>query len=108
MFEGHNRKVKVETPDGPKVVSMLEGAGVYTCHTHHYSTEDLSKFNAHCREDGHILGNSESNCIMCGKEHVSMEGVQTGQNAICDECTLKLAEQAKAVQKRLAAMRGGK
>lgn len=99
------RKVRVDSPEGPKVATMVEGSGVFICRQHEFSTEDINKFNMHLKGEGHALTNSVSNCIMCNKPEVSMEGVPPGQNAICDECQIKLSEQAAQARKRLAKMR---
>lgn len=105
MLDSLKRKVKIDTPEGPKIATMVEGAGIYTCHTHHFETTDLAKYNIHLKGEGHLLIGSESSCVMCNKEHVSMDGVNAGANAVCDECTMKLAEQAKQAQRRLAEMK---
>lgn len=101
----NRRKVLINTDDGKKAVSMVEGAGVFVCHKHDFLTEDKTKFDLHMKEEGHLLIGSVGKCIMCGKRGVSKDGLNPGQSAICDTCTLKLADQAAAVKKRLAEMR---
>jgi hypothetical protein len=106
MFGGHKRKVVVNTNDGPRAVSMVEGAGVFICHRHEFLTQDKAKFDAHIREEGHVWAiGSTGNCVMCNKSGVDLTGKQVGENPICDNCILKLGEQQREAQKRLAEMR---
>ena len=102
------KKVKIDTPEGPKMANMVEGSGVFVCEIHEFSTEDINKFNLHMKEPGHYLAaGSVSSCVMCNKPNVSMEGLQPGQNAVCDECQIKLADQAVEAKKRLAKQKPG-
>ena len=88
-----NRKaVKVEMDDGThKVVSMVEGSGVYTCDIHKFITEDIKEWNVHKKTESHTsVKGSHRRCIICNQNIVDISGHPAGENAICVTCEDRL------------------
>lgn len=97
------RNVKVQMEDGShKVASMVEGAGVFVCHTHKYITEDKSQFDIHMKtEPGHTLVGSQGMCVICNTNQVDTTGYPAGENPVCGTCEDRLLKSRQRVHARL-------
>lgn len=108
------RNVKIKLDDGShKVVPMVEGAGVYTCHIHEFVTESLQDFNIHMKtQEGHVLAvGSTGRCVICHENKVDMTGYPAGENPVCTKCEHALLRSRERVHERLEANKkegGGK
>lgn len=98
------RKVKVTMDDGShKVVPMVEGSGVFTCHTHEFVTESLEDFNMHLKTEEHpgLDAGSTGVCVICNTAGVDMTGYPPGEEPVCDKCEHRIARSRARVHEKL-------
>jgi len=102
-FKGR-RAVKVEMDDGThKVVSMVEGAGVFTCDAHRFITEDINEWKIHKKTESHVSEKgSHKRCVICNENIVDISGYPAGENPICVTCEDRLNKSRDRVKAKLA------
>ena len=110
-FRGR-KAVKVEMDDGThKVVSMVEGSGVYTCDLHRFITEDINEWKIHKKTEQHSSSRgSHRKCIVCNHSIVDISGHPAGESPICVTCEDRLNKSRDRVKAKLEAdsKKGGK
>ena len=102
-FLDARRNVKVQMDDGShKIATMVEGAGVFVCHTHQFVTEDPEKWEVHIKTESHSLTEgSTGKCIICGTKGVDLSNHPAGENAVCEKCEDRLVKSRQRVHAKL-------